>query len=570
MKKFLSLLLACALLGLSAAALAEDAASVPAFEDIVFPETMPTGYYKDAQSLDYSYDDMTETYEVEIVSQGYGVPHLPNDEDPILQYLNNAFNLDITFTVVNAEDLETHLSTRIAAGDYPDVFVLPSREFAFQLSDAGLLIDARELYPYLPLHQKYVTQGMIDFSTNASNDEIAFVTKYGIQDGIWAAAIRTDWLEAFGMEMPTTREEIIEYAKACTFNDPDGNGQDDTWFMTAAGGGNGLGMLDNIFGTMAGSNQAYVDENGELSHPYFNGVRKEFLTFCKELYDLGVLAPDWYTIDWETAKSYTLNDKIGLLYYPAGSLYTEYTMAQGNSNEETMAVWKFLEQYPIEGGKYSAAGNPGYMWAFSAPCFEGQEGKLLRVLHMIDTMCVGGENFSHTAQGADDIVYDQFGIERIGSQEFIYTDDGMFYIRQTNLDENGGEQFPYDQGSYGGLALASWQNFGLNVSWQLSDPDTGDPVIDNANAITNEAIKAIAAVDRWPNYGLNVTLTGDAAEASITLGDWINATEFEFVTGARSLDEYEDFANEWLSRGGQAIIEQTAECLGCEVPEYAQ
>ena len=56
------------------------------------------------------------------------------------------------------------------------------------------------------------------------------------------------------------------------------------------------------------------------------------------------------------------------------------------------------------------------------------------------------------------------------------------------------------------------------MSWQLSDPDTGDPVIDNANAITNEAIKAIAAVDRWPNYGLNVTLTGDAAEASITLG----------------------------------------------------
>lgn len=183
---------------------------------------------------------------------------------------------------------------------------------------------------------------------------------------------------------------------------------------------------------------------------------------------------------------------------------------------------------------------------------------------------VGGENFSHTVQSADDIVYESFGLELISSQEFIYTDDGMFYIRQTNLDENGGEQFPYDQGSYGGLALASWQNFGLNVSWQLNNPDTGDPIRDNANAITNEAIKAIAAVDRWPNYGLNVTLTGDAAEASITLGDWINAAEFEFVTGARSLDEYEDFANEWLSRGGQAIIEQTAECLGCEVPEYAQ
>lgn len=567
MKKALALLAAATLLVPMAAF-----ADVPAFEDIQFSESAPTGIYQDAASLDYSYDDLTEKYSVEILTTNYGVQHKPKDDDPILQYLNNEFNLDLTLTAIPNEDIENTLSTRFAANDAPDVFVVDAgtyRSLAFTLSDAGMLIDAKELYPYMPLHQQYTTQGMIDFSTNA-NGEIPFVTKYGIQDGIWAAAIRSDWLETLGMEMPTTKEELLEYAVAVTTKDPDGNGQDDTYFMTGAGGGTNFGMLDNIFGTMAGSNQAYVDENGELSHPYFNGVRKEFLTFCKELYDLGVLAPDWYTIDWETAKSYTLNDKIGLLYYPAGSLYTEYTMAQGNSNEETMAVWKFLEQYPIEGGKYSAAGNPGYMWAFSAPCFEGQEGKLLRVLHMIDTMCVGGENFSHTAQGADDIVYDQFGIERIGSQEFIYTDDGMFYIRQTNLDENGGEQFPYDQGSYGGLALASWQNFGLNVSWQLSDPDTGDPVIDNANAITNEAIKAIAAVDRWPNYGLNVTLTGDAAEASITLGDWINATEFEFVTGARSLDEYEDFANEWLSRGGQAIIEQTAECLGCEVPEYAQ
>ena len=64
------------------------------------------------------------------------MPHLPAEEDPILQYLNNAFNLDITLTVINAEDLETHLSTRIAAGDYPDVFVLPSRELFFSLSSS--------------------------------------------------------------------------------------------------------------------------------------------------------------------------------------------------------------------------------------------------------------------------------------------------------------------------------------------------------------------------------------------------------------------------------------------------
>ena len=138
------------------------------------------------------------------------VQHKPKDDDPILQYLNNEFNLDITLTAIPNEDIENTLSTRFAANDAPDVFVVDAgsyRSLAFTLSDAGMLIDAKELYPYMPLHQQYTTQGMIDFSTNA-NGEIPFVTKYGIQDGIWAAAIRSDWLETLGMEMPTTLDEL--------------------------------------------------------------------------------------------------------------------------------------------------------------------------------------------------------------------------------------------------------------------------------------------------------------------------------------------------------------------------
>ena len=53
----------------------------------------------------------------------------------------------------------------------------------------------------------------------------------------------------------------------------------------------------------------------------FDGTMKAYLEFLNELYDLGVLAPDWYTIDWETAKSYTMNDKIGMVHYPSNALY---------------------------------------------------------------------------------------------------------------------------------------------------------------------------------------------------------------------------------------------------------
>lgn len=564
MKKSLALLVAVMLLVPMAAF-----ADVPAFEDIQFPDNVPSGIYMDAASLDYSYDDLTEKYEVELMTTNYGVQHKPKDDDPILQYLNNEFNLDITFTTVASADLETTLSTRFASDDAPDVTSLPSRELGFTLSDAGLLIDAKELYPYMPLHQKYVTNGMIQYSTN-SNGEIAFVTKYGIQDGIWAGAIRADWLEALGMEMPTTKEELLEYAVAVTTQDPDGNGQDDTYFMTGAGGGTSFGMLDSLFATMAGPNQAYVGEDGTLQHPYFDGTRKEFLSFVKELYDLNVLAPDWYTIDWETAKSYTLNDKIGMVNYPAGSLYEEYTNAKGDKSAAATDVWVFMETYPIEGGKYPAAGNPGYMWAFAKSGFEGQDGKLKRVLHMIDTMAAGGENYGHTIQNGDDAVFEAFGLELVSSQNTVYTDDGMFYLRRTGLTPEGALQFPYTADSYGELNLAAWQNFGLNVSWQLTDPENDDPDLKHYAEVNNAAISLIAGVDRWPNYGLAVTLTGEAMEASSTLSDYVAAAEFEFATGARSLDDYDAWAQEWLDKGGKAIIQQTAECLGCEVPEYAQ
>lgn len=564
MKKTLALLLMIMLLCPVAAM-----ADVPAFGDIAFPPTSPSGIFMDAASLDYSYDDMTERYSVELMTTNYGSPKLPDDNDPILRYLSDKFNLDITFTTVLSADLESTISTRFAADDAPDITSVPTRDLAFTLSDAGLLVDAKELYPYLPLHQKYTTQGMIDYSTN-QNGEIAFVTKYGIQDGVWCIAIREDWLKALNMEMPKTKQELIDFAVAVTTQDPDGNGVADTYFMTAAGNGRALGMLENAFSTMAGPNEAHPGEDGVLSHPYFNGARKEFLSFVKELYDLNVLAPDWYVIDWETAKSYTLNDKIGMVYYPAGSLYLEYTSAQGNYQQATVDAWKFMDQYPVEGGKYDKAGNPGYMWAFSKSGFAGQDGKLKRVLHLFDTMAVGGENFSHTAQSADDAVYEAFGLELKGHQEFVYTDDGMFYIHMTGQDENGARQFPYDDNSYGGLNLASWQNFGLNVSWQLTDPDQPTEEMGYYAKKTNEGIVTIAGVDRWTNYGLNISLTGAAAEASVTLRDWIYAQEYEFVTGARSLDEYEAFTAEWLSKGGAEIIRQSATSLGCEVPDYAK
>ena len=48
----------------------------------------------------------------------------------------------------------------------------------------------------------------------------------GTCDLLW---IRTDWLDNLGLKAPTTMDELLEVARAFRYDDPDGNGQDDTW-----------------------------------------------------------------------------------------------------------------------------------------------------------------------------------------------------------------------------------------------------------------------------------------------------------------------------------------------------
>ena len=136
-----------------------------------------------------------------------------------------------------------------------------------------------------------------------------------------------------------------------------------------------------------------------------------------------------------------------------------------------------------------------------------------------------------------------------------------------NKDETGAAQFPYCENDqfYG---LDPLQVFGLNTCWSISNPNPETEYDKEYNALVNKGSVAIAGYDRWPNYGLAVVLTGEAAENQALLKDWVANAELEFVTGVRSFEDWDAYVEEWIDKGGEAILEQTAECLGCEMPEF--
>ncbi|MFR9310612.1 extracellular solute-binding protein [Hydrogeniiclostridium mannosilyticum] len=540
------------------------ATDVGSFDDIEFPESLPEKIVM-GDGLDYSYDDLTERYSIEIMCTNYGEAALTPENDPVNQWLSEKFNMDILLTSPSGEDYQTVVSTRFSANDYPDILMLPTREYGFTLSDQGLLMDAKNIYPYMLLSNNYTTQSMIQWSTNNSNGEIPFITKYSIQDSNFGIPVRQDWLEALDMEYPTTKEELLDFAKACTFNDPDGNGKDDTYFMTGGGEGKGYGMLtafENMFG-----NPAMHVENGEFQHPYFNGTRKEVISFFKELVDAQVLAPDWFTKNWSQACADMANDLVGMGWFPSGAFHVQVvTKDNTEKTMENLEKYKYYKEAPIEGGKFPANGNPGFMWAFLKEKFEGQDGKLKRVAHMIDTMTLGGENFFQTIQSSIPEVYEAAGITVEGERVYGYNDDGKtFYIADVGTQ---GAPFRADDG-YGPTGI--WQQFGLVTTYQANYISDEMSEFDKAyNEKANEGNEIILSYDRWPNDGLLVTLSGEAAEAQTTLTEWVLAEEYKFIAGGRSMDEWDSFTQEWLSKGGKEIIKQAAEQLGVEVPDYAK
>ncbi len=541
------------------------ATDVGSFDDIEFPDALPEEIVM-GDGFDYSYDDLTEKYSIEILCTNYGVAALEAKDDPVNQWLSEKFNMDILLTSPSGEDYQTVVSTRFSANDYPDILMLPTREYGFTLSDQGLLMDARNIYPYMLLSNNYTTKNMIKWSTNTSNGEIPFITKYSIQDSNFGLMVREDWLKALDMKYPTNQEELLEFAKAVTFNDPDGNGKDDTYFMTGGGEGKGYGMLtafENMFG-----NAAIHEENGELQHPYFNDIRKNTLSFFKELIDAKVLAPDWFTKNWDQAVADMINDQIAMGWCPSGAFYQQIVIKDGKEKlMENLEKYKYYKEAPIEGGKFPANGNPGFMWAFLKEKFDGQEGKLKRVAHMIDTMTLGGENFFQSIQNAIPEVYTAAGVEvNEDGRVWGYTDDQKsFYIADV-----GDKMFTQEQSDFY-APNGIWQQFGLVTTYQSNYVSDDMNEFDKKfNELANEGNQVILGYDRWPNDGLLVTLSGEAAEASVSMSDWVLAQEYSFITGDRSFDEWDSFTQEWLDKGGKEIIKQAAEQLGVEVPDYAK
>ncbi len=207
--------------------------------------------------------------------------------------------------------------------------------------------------------------------------------------------IRTDWLEKLGLEVPKTEEEFYDVAVAFATQDPDGNGQDDTFGMSLSFV-SGM-MIDQMYGLQ---NDGFVVEDGKM---VFAWDRYEACTKMKKaLYDSGAVDKD-YAADTSGEQSYQdfINGKLGMIGLNGGanvSMRTTYSQFKENNPD---GEFEIIALPTTSIGEFGAclAGGPSVCGAINADC-ENPEAvmKYIDWLNsspdIYNTLVYGGEEYA--------------------------------------------------------------------------------------------------------------------------------------------------------------------------------
>lgn len=218
------------------------------------------------------------------------------NDNPYLDHMEEQNGVDIT--LINAggyNELLARINTMLASGSPPDYIQIPFRERALftQLAEDGFL---------LPLDQETINQyENLRDGFNPTSWELSRVngTIYGIpyqrlDPTPMMMFARTDWLENLGVDPEDVRtiDDWYELLRAFTYDDPDGNGQDDTFGYF--GQGDVILLFTWAFAPAFGAGQTRLID-GEIHPPFIQPEWADWLRWMNRLYEEGILDPDFVT-----------------------------------------------------------------------------------------------------------------------------------------------------------------------------------------------------------------------------------------------------------------------------------
>ncbi|QHQ60890.1 extracellular solute-binding protein [Anaerocolumna sedimenticola] len=474
-------------------------------------------------------------------------------------------NLEIYQLPSDSTELKSKVSIMVAAGkDMPDVFSVKA------LSNE-MILDYGSKGAFIPLND-YVNDPSkaVNFSAIPGEDKDIMLKAMTSADGniytlpayepeTWNLTpyrlyINETWLNKLGLKIPATTDEYYEVLKAFVNQDPNGNGIKDEigvyGYSTGGYGENIIQALMNAFtfyNSSVNGGLALDGDGSTVIAPFTTDEWKNGMEYMNKLYSEGLLTASIFTDDITQFKATLNNEAVNLIGSVTAGSTGNWTDADNNPNFQDMTLISPL-QGP-EGIAYTpyAEYSPTPAWFITSACknpdLAFKLGDLFYRQDMSMTVRFGEEGVDWTMDEATCEASTNAFVDA-----GLYDKIGLVYL--TNIwVENNNKFWRNCQPRY--ASLSTGNTYGNGTAEYNPELKTAKLGAYNYQHYYNAHPEKVLPVLHY-----TAEETGKISETTTNIPEYVNQSLAEFITGARSMDEWSDYLDTLNGMG----LKQWLEC----------
>ena len=463
-----------------------------------------------------------------------------------LDYIYDQWKIKFEYAWIETDD-EQKDAAAIATGELPDVMIVDQAQFT-------TLLENDLIQPITEAFEEYASEYMKNakniyykesFDAASSKGELYAIPNTGVKKQHVFTWIRKDWADKLDIEIPETitLDEVIEIAKRFRDEDPDGNGEDDTYGLplnkTYIIGRTNTDFIASPIANLVGSYaRIWFMKDDQVVYGSVQPETRVALEQIAELYADGVFDPQFAVRGDE--KEIVVNGKCGIFFgnWCTGPLQNSY----GYDKADWVPVVGPVDD---DGYFYTTYPVPSDTYVVVAKTCQHPEAVVQAVSAEYDfhRFLTGDPEWE-----AKNTEYQNAGVNWTIMPINIQIENGDI-VAQRGIDVKK----MIETGDRTGVSLENQSFYNAYLKW-LDDP----------SYLTGWLRwKGMALGCNVANYEKNVYTSPAFWGTTPTMTEaWSNLVAMEdetfmnIVLGNVGIEAFDEFVEKWYAEGGQTIVEE--------------
>lgn len=488
------------------------------------------------------------------------------EKNEYLDMIKDTFNIDVTYDwVASTTDLEQKVNMCIASNTLPDIMNVNATQYRAMLKyDQLQPITTAFNSCASDLLKSFVSSGgdALKDLISVNGEMMAIPAPELTSSSVNTMWIRQDWLDALGLQVPKTVDDLEKVAEAFVTKDPDGNGVADTIGIV---GPSNTGFLANVGQNQFGFDAIFAsygafprywlkDKSGSVTYGSIAPETKEALGKLAEMYKKGLIDPE--LLVRSDSSEPVLAGKAGIFFGPWWSGYT----VQNSVLENPTYDWQAYEVPLNSEGKFvSGMSAPTNQYIVVTKNCKNPEAaaKIINLLLRDEESWIAS-GLKAKLNPSD--VYPLFNVYDNANEIEVSYDYLKKYmngeIKMEDVDFSTHKLLKNDMEVIKKLKKEPYDNYSIK-NWDL----TKEEAPANIGRLISIMVGARPLMEDGYDkvYSLYYGQTDTMASKWSNLEKLQEETFAKIVLGQASIDSFDDFTKKWLAQGGQDIINEVAE-----------